>query len=137
MSMTENTETETGAAPDAAATKNAKKKKKLWPRELPKGAKKPPKQEKSKADQFEFSGRVESINVKGDGASGSQCVVNLTNKKGQHRSFRLDPADALHFSTMANLIFVAFSAGRKVNLRTAPNADGSGYVSEVEVRAKS
>ena len=135
MSMTEN------AGADAPATgraiKKAKKDKAVLPSELRKGAKKTTEDKRPKATQFEFAGRVESINLKGDSANGNQCEFGLVNKKGERRSFSLDPSDPVRFATMANLLIAAFTAERKVSLRTAPHAGGSSRVCEVEVRTKS
>jgi hypothetical protein len=63
---------------------------KAWPDKLSNDAKKVPKGKKAKGVQFDFEGKVESINIKGDGVSGQQFLFSLVNKKGENRSFLLD-----------------------------------------------
>lgn len=132
MAMSETVEVKT-----PATEPNAKKAKpKAWPDKLSKDAKKVPKNKKAKLVQFDFVGKVESVNIKLDGTSSHQFLFNLINKKGEGRSFLLDASEPLRFSAMASLLTAAFVAKKKVSVRTVANASGLAFAGELEVRTK-
>ncbi len=127
--------------PDASATVEMKNKKvKTQDNALTaakgNGSKKLKKKIKDATNDFEFTGRVESINVKGAGVNSNQFLFSLVNKKGEHHSYLLDSSEQLRFSAMASLLTSAFATGVRVKIRTAPNANGPGYGGELEVRMK-
>ena len=114
------------------AKKSSKKKskaEKLYPKKLDKTA-------NAAENDFEFSGRVDSINAKGTGASANQFQFSLIGKKSLRKSYFLDPAEPVRFSVMANILVAASSSGAKIKVRSVPNANGSSFVSELEVRSK-
>lgn len=113
--------------------KTAKKKSqsaKVYPKKLDKLA-------KTTENEFEFSGRVGSINVKGTGVNTNQFHFSLLGKKGSQKSYLLDPAEPVRFSAMANLLMAASGSGAKVKIRSVLNQDGSSFASELEVKVKS
>lgn len=115
-----------------AAKKSSKKKskeEKLYPKKLEKTA-------KIAENDFEFSGRVDSINVKGTGANANQFQFSLIGKKGVQKSYFLDPAEPVRFSAMANILVAASSSGAKIKVHSVPNANGSSFANELEVRSK-
>jgi hypothetical protein len=120
-------------APAPVANKKKANKKteasKLYPNKLDKKA-------KATQNDFEFVGRVESINVKGAGANSNQFLFSLVDKKGSHNSYLLDPSEPLRLSAMASLLTAASASGAKVKVRSAPNADGPNFAGELEVRNK-
>ena len=132
MSMPETVEAKT----PVTEPKPKKAKPKAWPDKLSNDTKKVPKVKKATGIQFDFVGKVESINIKGDGTSGHQFLFSLINKKGDNRSFLLDPSEPQRFSIIASLLTAAFVAKKKVSIRTAPNPSGPAFVVELEVRTK-
>lgn len=102
---------------------------KLYPKKLDKKT-------KVSGNKFEFTGRIDTINVKGSGVNGNHFQFSLIDKKGAQKSYLLDPAEPLHFATMANLLTAATGAGAKVKIRSVLNPDGSSFASELEVRIK-
>ncbi len=132
MSMPETVEAKT----PATEPKAKKAKQKASPDPLSKSTKKVLKDKKAARVKFEFVGKVESINIKGDGTSSHQFLFSLINKKGEHRSFLLDQSEPLRFSAMASLLTAAFAAEKKVSIRTAANASGPAFAGELEVRTK-
>jgi hypothetical protein len=117
----------------ASAAKTRSKKKseaqKLYPKKLDKKT-------KPTENEFEFIGRIDTINVKGSGVNSNYFQFSLIDKKGARKSYLLDPAEPLRFSTMANLLTAATGAGAKVKIRSMLNPDGSSFASELEVRIK-
>jgi hypothetical protein len=115
-----------------AVKENSKKKAesaKSYPKKLAKKA-------KSDDSEFEFVGRVESINVKGVGVNSNQFLFSLIDKKGAHKSYLLDPSEPLRFSAMANLLTAASTSGAKVKIRSALNPGGPNFAGELEIRNK-
>lgn len=87
---------------------------------------------------FEFTGFIESINIKGVGATGDQFLFSLISPKGdKHWSFLLDPSEPTRFSAMASLISVAYGTNKIVRLNTSVNAGGPSFASEIEVVRRS
>ena len=84
---------------------------------------------------FEFTGRVESINIKGAGPNSNQCLFSLISPGGkQHWSFLLDPvSEPARYGAMVSLLAAAWSADKIVSLNTAPNSGGPAYAAEIEV----
>lgn len=130
MSMPETVEAKT------PATEPKKAKPKAWPDKLSIETKKVPKGKNAMGIQFDFVGKVESTNIKGDSASGHQFLFSLVNKKGENRTFLLNPTEPQLFSAMANLLAAAFAAKKKVSIRTGPNPSGPAFAVEIEVRTK-
>ncbi len=114
------------SVPTKKSPKKKTKAEKLYPKKL----------DKTAENDLEFSGRVESINVKGTGTNANQFNFSLIGKKGAHKSYSLDPADPVRFSTMANILVAASSSGAKIKIRSVPNANGPSFASELEVRVK-
>ncbi|MFN0192561.1 MAG: hypothetical protein ACKVP5_11400 [Aestuariivirga sp.] len=94
------------------------------------------KKPKKAPKDFEFTGRVEGININGTDAPGSQFLFSLVNKKGEHRSYTLDASNAARFSAMACLISAAYAKDAKVHVNSAPSAGPTLFAGEIEVRAK-
>ncbi len=109
--------------------KNKSKSDKAYPKKLGKPT-------KVGENDFEFTGRVGIINVKGAGLNSNQFRFNLIGKKGELKSFILNPADPVGFSAMANLLVAASRSGAKVKVNSVTNASGLSFASELEVRAK-
>jgi hypothetical protein len=129
MSQENTAATETSIAAKESGKKRLKKAK-AYPKKLANGT-------KPGDPEFEFIGRVESINVKGTGINSNQFLFNLADKKGAHNSYLLDPSEPLRFSAMASLLNAAAVLGAKVKVRSVPNAGSPSYASELEVRTKS
>jgi hypothetical protein len=114
------------------AKENSKKKSeaaKSYPKKLAKKA-------KSDENEFDFVGRVESINVKGAGVDSYQFLFSLIDKKGAHKSYLLDPSEPLRFSAMAGLLNAASASGAKVKIRSTLNPGGLNFAGELEIRTK-
>ena len=93
--------------------------------------KKPAKKANS-ANNLEFSGRLDSINI---GAGGSHFQFELVNKSGRS-SYLLDSVNQSSFATMAALITSAYMAGKKIHVKGAPNGDGLPFASDIRIGAK-
>ena len=130
MNMSQDIPSET-AVPVVAKTRSKKKSEaqKLYPKRLDKKT-------KPTENEFEFIGRIDTINVKGSSVNSNYFQFSLIDKKGARKSYLLDPAEPLRFSTMANLLTAATGAGAKVKIRSMLNPDGSSFASELEVRIK-
>jgi hypothetical protein len=87
--------------------------------------------------KFEFSGHVEGINIKGDGASGNQFLFSIAKKKGEHRSYTIDSSNPARYDTMTRMVLMAFKTGAKLHLNSAPGVGPTPFAGEIEVRAKS
>ena len=128
--MSDVTGIESAPMPVVEAKVKAKiKPKKMWPEKL---ASVP---EPKKLD-FEFAGRVTSINVNGAGPNSYQFLFTLENKKGKDNAYLLDPAEPMRFNAMASLLCAAYAAGAKVHIRKVPSPSGPAYAAELEVHAK-
>lgn len=93
------------------------------------------KQKKKARPDFEFTGRVESINVKGDGpATSHQCLFALVNGKGEHHPYLLDRTDASRYSAMLSVLTAAYARGAKVSIAAKPNGDAPRIAIELEIR---
>ena len=124
---------ENSAAVEVPAMNPDNKKKarntKVYPKKLAKEA-------KVAESEFEFTGKVDSINIRGTGSGNSQFQFSLVDKKGANRPYLLNPSDPLCFQAMAGLLIAASTSGAKVKIRSVPSASGPNYASELEVRTK-
>ena len=83
---------------------------------------------------FEYTGYVESINIKGVGANSHQFLFSLVDPKVEYWPFLLDVAsEPLRYTAMANLVIAAHAANRNVRINTVKNADGPRYATEIEI----
>ena len=83
---------------------------------------------------FEYTGYVESINVKGAGKNSHQFLFSVVSPKGDdHRPFLLDTESApLRYTAMVSLLTTAYAAGKMIRINTAPHADVP-FAAEIEV----
>jgi hypothetical protein len=81
---------------------------------------------------WDFIGRVESVNIKGRGANSLQCVFSLINKKGEHKSWIIEPFEVpQRFAAMTALLTAVAGAKTEVRLR-----EDAGVAIELEIRPK-
>lgn len=82
---------------------------------------------------WQYSGYVESINIKGVSTSGAQFLFSVISLDGRnHSSFTLDDVQPSRYAAMASVLTAAFAAGKVVYLNTTPTG-GVPYASEIEV----
>jgi hypothetical protein len=86
--------------------------------------------------KFEFSGHVEVINVKGEGNPGHEFRFSIAKKKGEHRSYVLDPSNAARYDAMTRLVLMAFKTGAKLHLNSSPGTGPLPFAQEIEIRSK-
>ncbi len=85
--------------------------------------------------KFEFAGKVESINVKGEGPNARQFLFSLVNGKGAHFSYLLDDEDSMRYLAMASLLTGAHAGRRKVMVNAKQNPNGGPRIAiELETR---
>lgn len=85
---------------------------------------------------FEYTGFVESLNIKGGGPEAShQVLFSLVSQNGkEHWPFRLDTSAPARCQTMTSLLAAAYAAGAVVQLNTAPGTATVPFAAELEVR---
>ena len=93
--------------------------------------KKPAKKPNS-ANQLEFSGRLESINI---GSAGNHFQFELANKTGCN-SYLLDAANQSNFATLAAFVTAAYMARKKIHVQGTANGEGLPFASNVRIGAK-
>jgi hypothetical protein len=82
---------------------------------------------------WQYSGYVESINIKGQSTSGNQFLFSVVTQDGDtHNSFTLDASEPSRYAAMASLLTAAFAGGKMVYLNTTPTG-GVPYASEIVV----
>jgi hypothetical protein len=82
------------------------------------------------------SGRVRKFQVNIAGAFGTEYRFELRNKKGDRHEYLLDPSDPTRLVVFANLLNAAQLANAKVRVFSAPNDNGLGYASALEIQGK-
>jgi hypothetical protein len=84
---------------------------------------------------FEYTGYVESINIKGVGNNSHQFLFSLVSVHGdQHWPFLLDHrSEPLRYTAMVSLLTAAYAGNKIVKMNTTPNPGGSPYAAEIEV----
>jgi len=84
---------------------------------------------------FEYTGYIESINVKGAGPTSHQFLFSVVSAKGdKHWSFLLDTESVpLRYGAMASLLAAAYAGGKVVRVNTAPHVGGPAFAAEIEV----
>ncbi len=85
---------------------------------------------------FQYTGYVESINIKGVGPRSNQFLFSVVSLKGdQHWSFVLDAAsEPPRYAAMASFLTAAFAGGKVVSLNTTiPPGGGVPFASEIQV----
>jgi hypothetical protein len=87
-------------------------------------------------DLRQSSGRVRKFQVNIAGAFGTEYRFELKNKKGDRREYLLDPSDATRLVVFANLLNAAQLAKAKVRVFSAPNDNGLGYATALEIQGK-
>jgi hypothetical protein len=80
-----------------------------------------------------FEGKVESLNVKGEGAATVQTLFSLVKGKA-HFAYLVDPANAARHAGMLSLLTAAYGSGSKVRLEAKANAEGPPIALEIEIR---
>lgn len=93
--------------------------------------KKPAKRANS-ANQLDFSGRVDSINISG---SGGRFQFDLVSKSGSS-SYLLDSVNQSGFATLAAFVTSAYMAGKKIHVKGVAKGDGLPFASDVRIGAK-
>jgi hypothetical protein len=97
------------------------------------------KPEKSSIDGLDLrqsSGRVRKFQINLAGAFGTEYRFELKDKKGDRREYLLDPSDPTRLVVFANLLNAAQLARAKVRVSSAPNDNGAGYATALEIREK-
>ncbi len=95
---------------------------------------KPAKKTKT-APAFEFTGKVESLNVKGDGpATSHQCLFSLAHGKGEHHAYLLDRSDMSRYLAMLSVLTTAYAQGAKVAINARDNGGAPRIAIELEIR---
>lgn len=84
---------------------------------------------------FEWTGYVESINVKGVKQNSHQFLFSVVSDAGDaHRSFLLDTAaEPARYTAMVSVLTAAYVADRMVGINTAPDIHEPRYAAEIEV----
>jgi hypothetical protein len=89
------------------------------------------------AGSFDFTGRVEKINIRLEGPGKPVCDLTLRSKSGDRKSYSLDPSDAQRFTAMLSLLTSASGIGAMISARSAPREMGLDDIAEIELRSKS
>ncbi len=111
------------------APKTKPKAKKIWPAKLGKEA-------KTGKNGNEFSGQVESVQVKSSAQHGYEYRFDLINKKGDCRSYMLDPSNPTRLHVFTNLLNASLATKSKMSVVSVLNANGPDYATEMEIRVK-
>ncbi len=85
------------------------------------------------ATPLKFEGKVESLNVKGEGPATVQTLFSLAKGKS-HYSYVIDNSNALRHTGMLSLLTAAFVSGTKVRLSAKESAEGPPAALEIEIR---
>lgn len=93
---------------------------------------KKPAKKPSSANNLEFSGRLESININ---SAGSHFQFDLVNKNGSS-SYQLDSVNQSSFATLAAFVTAAYMAGKKIHVQGTANGEGLPFASNVRIGAK-
>ena len=93
--------------------------------------KKPAKKANS-ANKLEFSGRLDSINVSGNG---SHFQFEVAGKNGS-KSYLLDSANPSAFATLAAFVTSAYMAGKKIHVQGTANGESLPFASSIRIGAK-
>ena len=126
--MSEVSHVEVDKTEATVAKKNNKKaaKPKIYPKKL----------DKKDEPAFEFSGKIESINVRTSVDGPLQFAFGLVGKKGIKNTYALDSTDSVKFSAMTNLLSAALMGASKVKVRSMPNPSGPNVITDFEIRTK-
>ena len=95
------------------------------------------KQPKVKRPANEFSGRIERIVVRANGADSEQFQFLLGGKKGGDRVFSLPQIEPTKWFAAVSLVTAAYVSGRKLHVRTSEDGNEAGTALEVELGRKS
>ena len=90
---------------------------------------------KTSASGFDFVGRVESLIVK-CGSGAEIFEFELRGRNGERHVLRLRTSDSFSLNIMAPIVTAAHATDAKIGVRTAADASGFHYVTEVESRPK-
>ncbi len=82
---------------------------------------------------LKFEGKVESLNVKGEGPATVQTLFSLVKGKA-HFSYVIDTTNAPRHAGMLSLLTAAFVSGTKVRLSAKESAEGPPAALEIEIR---
>ena len=87
---------------------------------------------------FDYTGYVESINIKGIGSGASHQFLFSVVNSGGHQSFLLDTSAPSRYGAMVSVLTAAYASGNIVQLNTTPNSGGGQpFASEIQVNRAS